>query len=123
MKDLYPLPTHHSIGLTRFDGIVVMIVATVLALIAAPNRSPSLAPPGEQTLNRDGIEDTHWVTPPSMQPGRQTEIRSLTPSPLLGEAPSQPPQVLMVNTHIAQWSYHSPDLGTGTRVTTGILGL
>ena len=126
MKDFYRLSTHQSIGLTRFDAIVVMIVTAVLTLITAPYRSPSFAPQGQQPLNQDKIEDACWLAPSSIQPGHQTEIRSLAPGSLLGEESGEPPQVLMAssnNTHIAQWSYYSPDLRTGTRVTDDILGL
>ena len=126
MKDLYSLSTHQPIGLTRFDAIVVVIIGTVLTLIAIPNRSSSFAPQGEQRLHHDPIQDAHWLAPSSIQPGHQTEIRSLAPDSLLGEESVNPPQVLMAssnNTHIAQWSYYSPDMGTGTRVTKDILGL
>lgn len=123
MKDFFPLSTHQPVALTRFDAIAVMIVVAVLTLIAAPNRSPSSAPQGEQPLNRGPIEDAQWVAPSSIQPGHQAEIRSFAPRSLLGKDALQPPQVLMASTHIAQWSYHTPDLVTGTRVTEDILGL
>ncbi len=123
MKDLSSLSTYHPIGLTRFDAIVVIIIAAVLTLIAIPSRSPSFAPQGKQPLNQDPVEDAHWVAPSSIQPGHQAEIRSLAPSSLLREASLESPQVLMASTHIPQWSYHTPDLTTGTRVTEDILGL
>ena len=126
MKDLDFLSTHQPIDLNRFDAIVIVIIAAVLTLIADPNRSPSFAPQGQQPLNRDNIEDAHWMAPSSTQPGHQTEIRSLAPSSVLGENSLESSQTLMAstnNTNIAQWSYYTLDLGTDIRVTGEILGL
>ncbi|MFM7470162.1 MAG: hypothetical protein LVS60_07560 [Nodosilinea sp. LVE1205-7] len=115
MKDFTPWSPGRTIELNRFDALVVVIVTTLLAMIAAPNRSTSFYPQQVDTWSGRGIENLYSIPQNPGRSGQQVEIRSAKPVFSLAQGNLKPAPTMVANSpygarpYIAQWSYYLTD--------------
>ena len=110
MKDFTPWSTDRSIELNRFDALVVVIVTTLLAIIAAPSRSNSFYPPDVDTWSGRSIGNVYSIPQTPVRSGQQVEIRSANPGFSLANQDLKLPEKLVAKApFIARWSYYLSD--------------
>ncbi|MBU6229947.1 MAG: hypothetical protein KGQ93_09655 [Cyanobacteria bacterium REEB459] len=107
MKDFTPWSPGRTIELNRFDALVVVIVTTLLAIIAAPNRSNSFDPQPVDSWTGRGVENLYSIPQIPSRSGHQVEIRSANPDASLSRQTLRPTPALVANApYIARWSYY-----------------
>ncbi len=114
MKDFTPWSPGRSIELNRFDALVVVIVTTLIAIIAAPNRSNSFYPQDVDPWSGRTIGNIDSTPQIPVRSGQQVEIRSANPDFSLANKNLKLPEDLVAKApYVARWSYYLSDRQSG----------